>query len=86
MPLGTAQYVLDTGEPDDNWDNKDYTSQSGQVVIEKDAQHLAESLGQFMATNSLTEEEQGVVFEFVQWLTMSNDARGEHCYPGFEIW
>ena len=83
---GTAQYDLDTGEPDDNWDSNDYTSQSGQLVVEEDARTLAQSLDRLIMHYSTTKEEKRGVLAFVQWLKISNTGKDEDYYPGFEIW
>ena len=84
--LGTLQYDFDTGEPDDNWESNDYTSQSGQLVIEKDAKTLARSLNALIMRDSTTKEEREAVLEFAQWLKISDEEKGEEHYPGFEIW
>lgn len=84
--LGTVQYDFDTGEPDDNWDSNDYTSQSGQLVIQEDAETLARSLDQLIMRDSATNEEREAVLKFAQWLKISDKEKGEERYPGFEIW
>ena len=84
--LGTVQYDLATGEPDDNWDSNDYTSQSGQLGIQEDAETLARSLDRLIIRDSVTKEERKAVLDFAQWLTISDEEKGEKYYPGFEIW
>ena len=85
---GTTQYDFDTGEPDDDWDDTDYSSKSGQLVSNEDAKNLAESLDELVVNHQVAGVEEEIIVSFLEWVRIStiNSEEEEHHYPGFEIW